>query len=348
MKKGFYIVLFLVTSLLLPVKTMAKEVDLTTYPTEELSETLTAESLTLNNISNYKPDNNSVDVYVFRKDGCINCKNFYQYVLDEILLTHGNKINIITFEVSNNPINSNLAVSIQVARGEQDGTAPYATPYIVIGNKSFSGSMLDKKEEIKTAIDEAYNNGNLYDAIEDLNGKTKVFNDNDISFISSTALDKNYNLKVTPIDKSNVLLEGYKYINAFDISMYNGANIVPLSNGSYEIKIPVNENYPEYQVAYIENDTVVEKLNATVTNGILAFTTTHLSDYIIYGKSTDDNKNEVVSNPTQNIPQENNSVNQTTSVNNPQTSDNSVLYISLFIISTLSLIIIFAKKYCKE
>lgn len=338
MKKGIYIVLFLVMALILPVKGIAKEVDLTIYPKEELSETIAAESLTLNNVSNYKPDSNSVKVYVFRKDGCINCKNFYQYVLDEILLTHGNKIKIITFEVSNNPINSNLAVSIQVARGEQDGSKPYATPYIVVGNKSFSGNMLDKKEEIKTAIDEAYNSGNYYDVIEDLNGETKVFNDSDITFISSTALDKNYNLKTTLIDKSNVLLEGYKYIKAYDISMYNGATIVPIANGNYEISIPITESYPEYQVAYIKDDVVVEKFNATVTNGKLTFTTTHLSEYAIYGKSTENTIKE----PDNNTNVEENVVKKPT--NNAQTSDNSILYINMFLISAIGLGIIFKTK----
>lgn len=340
MKKGIYIVLFLVMALILPVKGIAKEVDLTIYPKEELSETIAAESLTLNNVSNYKPDSNSVKVYVFRKDGCINCKNFYQYVLDEILLTHGNKINIITFEVSNNPINSNLAIDIQVARGEQDGTQSYYTPYIVIGNKSFSGNMLDKKEEIKTAIDEAYNSGNYYDVIEDLNGETKVFNDNDISFISSTALDKNYNLKTTLIDKSNVLLDGYKYIKAYDISMYNGATIVPLANGNYEISIPVTESYPEYQVAYIKDNIVVEKFNATVINGKLTFTTTHLSEYVIYGKSTENN----VTNDSTNKPNTSTEEDTKKPTNNAQTSDNSVLYICLALLSVIGLSVLISKK----
>lgn len=342
MKKKFYMVLFLAMSIVLPMSVSAKEVDLEIYPKEELSETLVAESLTLNNISNYKPDNNSVNVYVFRKDGCVNCKNFYQYVLDEILLTHGNKINIITFEVSNNPINSNLAIDIQVARGEQDGTQSYYTPYIVIGNKSFSGNMLDKKEEVKAAIDEAYNSGNYYDVFEDLNGKTKVFNDNEVSFISSKALDKSYSLKTTLIDKSNVLLDGYKYIKAYDISMYNGATIVPLSNGNYEISISITENYPEYQVAYLENDKVVEKLNATVKNGKITFITTHLSEYAIYGKSTENVSNDTIKEPDNNTNVEENVVKKPT--NNAQTSDNSIFYISMLLISAIGLGIIFKTK----
>lgn len=342
MKKKFYMVLFLAISIVLPMSVSAKEVDLEIYPKEELSETLAAESLTLNNISNYKPDNNSVNVYVFRKDGCVNCKNFYQYVLDEILLTHGNKINIITFEVSNNPINSNLAIDIQVARGEQDGSQSYYTPYIVIGNKSFSGNMLDKKDEVKAAIDEAYNSGNYYDVIEDLNGKTKVFNDNEVSFISSKALDKSYSLKTTLIDKSNVLLDGYKYIKAYDISMYNGATIVPLSNGTYEISISITENYPEYQVAYLENDKVVEKLNATVKNGKITFITTHLSEYAIYGKSTENVSNDTIKEPDNNTNVEENVVKKP--INNAQTSDNSVFYISMLLISAIGLGIIFKTK----
>lgn len=342
MKKKFYMVLFLAMSIVLPMSVSAKEVDLEIYPKEELSETLAAESLTLNNISNYKPDNNSVNVYVFRKDGCVNCKNFYQYVLDEILLTHGNKINIITFEVSNNPINSNLAIDIQVARGEQDGTQSYYTPYIVIGNKSFSGNMLDKKEEVKAAIDEAYNSGNYYDVFEDLNGKTKVFNDNEVSFISSIALDKSYSLKTTLIDKSNVLLDGYKYIKAYDISMYNGATIVPLSNGTYEISISITENYPEYQVAYLENDKVVEKLNATVKNGKITFITTHLSEYAIYGKSTENVSNDTIKEPDNNTNVEETVVKKPT--NNAQTSDNSIFYISMLLISAIGLGIIFKTK----
>ena len=153
-----------------------------------------------------------------------------------------------------------------------------------------------KQAEIEAAIDSLYNSSNRYDIIEELFGKN-VFTDNsaNITLTSDKKLDKNYTLKVSEVDNKNLRLEdGYEYIISYDISMYNGSNIVPLSNGSYKIKIPVNVKYNTYKVGYVKDGKIQEDFKATYNNGNIEFTTSHLSEYVIYGTNntnTDVNQN---------------------------------------------------------
>ncbi len=138
-------------------------------------------------------------------------------------------------------------------------------------------------------------------------------------------LNGDYTLSVTELKNSNLVLDGYKFVKAYDIHIYDkvsGASI-PISNTKVEIKIPLeSKEYDKYVIAYVEDGKIKEKIDAIYENGYITFSTTHLSDYIIYGKvGSIENKEPV-----------------------PETSDNVILYFALASISGISLIGLYFKK----
>ncbi len=292
MKKIFSMVtiIMLLVLFVVPFKSYAAVVDMSGYTSETLETTFTKESITGYDLTKYNQKNDKrVNIYVFRGDGCVNCKNFYQYyVANKLLTSHGDKIRIISYEVRNNTKNFNLLDKAKTLVNEQAGS--YATPTVFIGNKTFSGDLVvnnatQKQAEMEAAINALYNSSERYDIIEKLAGKN-VFKEatSNITLTSAQKLDSDYTLKVTKIDRKNVTLEEkYTYIDAYDIAMYNGNIVVPLSNGSYTIHIPVSTQYDTYKVGYVKDGVVQEEFDATAQNGGIEFTTTHLSEYVIYG-----------------------------------------------------------------
>lgn len=91
-------------------------------------------------------------------------------------------------------------------------------------------------------------------------------------------------------DVNNDVYEGIDNLLAVvDISALKDGNIIPISDNLMEIQIPLSEEmkgYKYYQVAYLENGQIVEKINATVKGDILVFVTDHLSEYAILGSNT--------------------------------------------------------------
>lgn len=91
-------------------------------------------------------------------------------------------------------------------------------------------------------------------------------------------------------DVNNDAYEGIDNLLAVvDISALKDGNIIPISDNFMEIQIPLSEEmkgYKYYQVAYLENGQIVEKINATVKGDILVFVTDHLSEYAILGSNT--------------------------------------------------------------
>ena len=74
-----------------------------------------------------------------------------------------------------------------------------------------------------------------------------------------------------------------------DISALKDGNIIPISDNLMEIQIPLSEEmqgYKYYQVAYLEDGQIVEKINAIVKGDMLVFVTDHLSEYAILGSNT--------------------------------------------------------------
>lgn len=369
MKKTINIIflIILITAFILPSKVYSAVLDLDKYTSENLVDTFAKEGVTNPNLTKYnQPNSKRVNIYIFRKDGCVNCKNLYTYYLaNKLLDSHGDKIKITTYEIGTNTINLELLSAAKTLLNEQ--AAFYSTPTIFIGNKTFSGdlassdpSVPQKQAQIEQAIDNLYNSSNRYDILEELAGK-KTFTDSsaNITLISDTRLDKKYTLKATVVDNKNVVFgENYHYLTSYDISMYDENNIVvPLTSGSYKIRIPINANYDSYKVGYIKDGKIQEELNATYINNYIEFTTTHLSEYAIYGinhKKPDENSNVDKienSNVSQDQSDESSQKIKATKENrnepNPQTFDNLSLYIILLglgIITSIGSCFILRKK----
>ena len=77
----------------------ATGVDLSRCTSEDLVTTFKTEGITNYDLTKYNTNNEKrINIYVFRGNGCINCKNFYQYyVANKLLASHGDKIKIISY-----------------------------------------------------------------------------------------------------------------------------------------------------------------------------------------------------------------------------------------------------------
>ncbi|MCI8383291.1 MAG: hypothetical protein HFJ33_00130 [Clostridia bacterium] len=362
MKKKITMIILTILMVLFTIqlKVNAASIDLSKYTSEELADTLKVEGVTNANLDKYNiPNSKRVNIYIFRADGCQNCKNLYtNYIATKLLNSHGDKIKIITYEIKSNRINYGLLDSAKALLKEQAGS--YSTPTIFIGNKTFAGDLASgdpavpqKQAEIEKAIDALYNSNDRYDILEELTG-TKLFTNNttNITLTSGTRLDRNYVLKTTETNNQNIVLqENYNYIISYDISMYDeNDKIVPLTNGSYKIKIPVNVKYDTYKVGYVKDGKIQEEFDATYSNNTIEFTTTHLSEYMIYGMNhkkpdVDQNvnidedqnqKTETIVNTTQNNKKV---LNTKKEEQNPQTLDDIETY---FIVLGLGMVVFIA------
>ncbi len=299
MKKNiiFMFLILFVSVILIPTSTFAAGLDLTGTTSETLQEAFDAEGITNYDLSNYSETGDKVPIYLFRKDGCVNCKNFLTYIKDVLLPQYGDKFKIVSYELSSNQSNFNLLN--KVATFFNQASTTYATPYVVVGSKTFSGAIYHN-DTMRNEIEKTIQSNTNYDVIDEMmNGNqninnNKIFTDNDVTFTSDSPLNSGYTLKVSAVDLKNIPLDQFNYIVAYDISMYNGGTIVPLNNGSFQIKLPVSEKYDTYKVAYVDNGSIIETLDSTYENGYVTFTTSHLSEYAVYGMNNSVNSNDVV------------------------------------------------------
>lgn len=76
-KLSFIILTVMITFFILSINVYAADLNLALYTSETLEETLISENITGYDLTNYdQNDTNRVTIYVFRKNGCLNCKNF--------------------------------------------------------------------------------------------------------------------------------------------------------------------------------------------------------------------------------------------------------------------------------
>lgn len=115
--------------------------------------------------------------------------------------------------------------------------------------------------------------------------------------------------------KNDKKLTDLKLIGLYEINMVDGISVVPMENGKFTISIAIDRelrNYKNYKVLYFDEDgKIKEEFKATLDNGYVTFTTTHLSDYAIIGYN-DGNSN-------------------------PETSDNVLLFACGLIVSTVAI-----------
>lgn len=104
------------------------------------------------------------NIYLFWGDGCSHCAELSLY-LNEIKNIYKKHYNLYTFEVWNDAENHNLMESVAATMNEE----VEGVPYLVIGDKTFSGYADDMKKEILTAIKDEYKNDNYFDAYQNIN-----------------------------------------------------------------------------------------------------------------------------------------------------------------------------------
>lgn len=160
MKK--YITLLLLL-LLMPTIVFAQ----TSYTKGTLEEALKEESIEYD-LGDYTESEDKINIYLFRGNGCPHCQEFLEYVANTLVKDEGDKFNVVSFEVWNDKDNSNLMQKVAKKLGEEAG----GVPFIVIGNKSFSGYSESMNEDIVNAIHEAYDAEEKYDILNDLDVET--------------------------------------------------------------------------------------------------------------------------------------------------------------------------------
>jgi len=340
MKKKICLIglLLLIATITLPITTKAKDLDLTIYTAETLQETLTKENIT-GDFTNYQATDDKATIYVFRQDGCLNCKNFYNFVANTLLVNHADKFRVISYEVKNNQLNNNLRIQVQDFMGEEVNV----TPYIIIGEKTFSGHIdAAKQKEIEAAILALYNDANKYDVLKDMKDNKKEFSDatNKIIVTTSKALNKNNSLKTINTNHQDLTIANFNYITSYDIKIVDDKNnIVPSNTGTFTIKIPVTQKFDMYKVVSLDtNGTTTDINNVSYKDGYIIFTTTNLLEYVVYGKNntSNDTTNETVTEISNQINEE-----------NPNTLDNIQLYVLILILGSITLVsssIILKKK----
>lgn len=123
-----------------------------------------------------KAENNKVNVYIFRGEGCPHCEEALTWFdgLDEKTKS---KFDLIQYEVWNNKENANLMKKVAKALDKDSS----GVPLIIIGDKSFVGFAESYESEILNKIEEEYNQEEKFDIMENID--ETITKDNDAKAI---------------------------------------------------------------------------------------------------------------------------------------------------------------------
>ena len=159
------------------------------------------------------------------------------------------------------------------AQGVGTGTANIAGTFDKPKTEQYSTSMVVKEVAAPESSDTNF-----------------VDTDTNVTVEFTNPLPEGSQITVEFKDVNNDAYEGIDNLLAVvDISALKDGNIIPISDNLMEIQIPLSEEmkgYKYYQVAYLEDGQIVEKINATVKGDMLVFVTDHLSEYAILGSNT--------------------------------------------------------------
>ncbi len=128
------------------------------------------EQLKNTDLSNYSESKDKVNVYLFRGNTCGHCFDAVVF-FSSIVAEYGDRFNLIAYEVWSNKDNSEVMNAVASKLGDEVG----GVPYIVVGNKSWSGYTDSYGDEIKKAIDNEYKKdaSDRYDVIKKIGKNTK-------------------------------------------------------------------------------------------------------------------------------------------------------------------------------
>ena len=202
---------------------------------------------------------------------------------------------------------------------------------------------VEKDTIIKNALGaEYYQNVTLYASWTKISGEPEQPAKETVKEIESTGetkakiefekeVSKDYKLDIKPVEvKKDLTDKNVKYV--VDINVLENGQIVKINGTKMKIRIALPEDlkgFNKYEVVYISNDEIKETIPATVEDGYIVFETSHLSQYGIVATNIEE-KTEQIKNET----------------NNPQTGDNIITSVILFVtsIATIGVLKIVNKK----
>lgn len=142
MKKLRLLLILFAAVLLLPMTVFAEGEEVVAENPETTEETTTAEA---------EVNSKEVNIYFFRGEGCPHCEEAEQW-FQSIEAEYGSYFNIVDYETWYNEDNANLMQQVAEARGEE----AEGVPYIIVGDKSWSGFTESYEEEILSQITSVY------------------------------------------------------------------------------------------------------------------------------------------------------------------------------------------------
>lgn len=126
-------------------------------------------------LSNYTESDDKVNVYIFRGSTCSHCLDVVAHFAS-IAKEEGKYFNVKTYEVWSNSDNNDL---MNDAANEIGDSEVSGVPYVIIGNKSWSGYASSYDDEMMNQIKSEYekDKADRYDVIKAVNGETTGSND---------------------------------------------------------------------------------------------------------------------------------------------------------------------------
>jgi glutaredoxin len=125
--------------------------------------------------------NEKVPVYIFRGEGCPHCEEALEY-FDALSDEDKAKFDLIEYEVWYDENNSNIMSKVAAKLGE---TAS-GVPYIIVGEKSFSGFDDSTGESIMAAINEMYESNEIIDIVDPIVNNVENTKNNDTAIVVIT------------------------------------------------------------------------------------------------------------------------------------------------------------------
>ena len=121
------------------------------------------------NVSAEKKSDNKINVYLFRGEGCPHCAEAEEWFSELEKDEEFNKYyTLVDFEVWYDENNSKLMEEV----AKKLGTEASGVPFIVIGEKYFSGFAESMTDQIKTSIKESYDNKDYVDVVDAIKNGT--------------------------------------------------------------------------------------------------------------------------------------------------------------------------------
>lgn len=155
-------IIFVLLILLMPSFVLAAS-----FESKTLSEALIDEDIEAD-LGDYDENEEKPIIYLFRGKGCSHCYEFLEYVSSDLVKNYGDKFRFVSYEVWNNKDNAELMNKVSdYFKDDASGV-----PYIIIGEKTFSGYAESMNKDIEKAIDKLNESDEKFDVLTKIDLKS--------------------------------------------------------------------------------------------------------------------------------------------------------------------------------